>query len=385
MEGPRGLRIEEMQSMKRLADICFWKGLVDKYPQLFNEDNLENLRVIVEDGEVISHVGMTEQYLSVYGCLLQVACIGAVCTHPDYRRRGLATRLFNDACEKAYRDGVDFMMVSGAGRLYIKAGCRIIVGSDYEVNIKLGEAEEFSSHDVKIKKIEEEKDLHIMASIYQREPVRFLRRLEDYKRAFKCKHVLNRQSDFLLLMKGNVPRAYIILPDMERSCEVIPGLRKKNPPVRICEYAGERSTIMESLNRIMQNYSLDELTIRIPKYDDVMIAHMKEKELNLEEVDSFGTLRIINFTQLMERMRLYFEEIIGYSEAEKLRFKEENGSYIIGYESESVVIQDVAEATKLIFGSKDTPIDQFIEKGKLYDILKKILPIPVPWYGMNFV
>ena len=91
---------EDFYSLKQLQDICFWKGLVDAFPHLFHEDNFDNIRVIVDKGQVISCVVMTKQGASIFalishpldffceiktnifGCKLAVANIGAVCTHP---------------------------------------------------------------------------------------------------------------------------------------------------------------------------------------------------------------------------------------------------------------------------------------------------------------
>ena len=374
MEGPRGLRSEEMVSLRHLTDICFWKGLVDKYPQLFNEDNLENLRVIVDGGEVISHVGMTEQWVSIFGCLLRVACVGAVCTHPNYRMRGLATRLFNDACKKAYNDGVDFMLVSGIRGLYLRAGCRQILGCDFEVSVTPEHIQLLSDPAITVKPCSS-RDIEVMSAIYRREPVRFLRRLEDYQRAFACRHVMDKESEFLLILKDGSPRAYVILPSPS-----------KKSKVRIGEYAGERSSLVNALGLILQRFpSLEEIVIHILGCDVLLQSLMEEKGLQLRPSNSACTVRIINFTQLMERLRPYFEEVIGYKETRKIRFLEKEGRFIVEYGADRVVIPGRPEAAQLIFGSKDAPTELLSAGGKAGKILREVLPIPLPWYGINFV
>lgn len=347
---------------------------MDKYPQLFNEDNFENLRVIVKEGEVISHVGMTEQWLSVFGCLLRVACIGAVCTHPDHRMQGLATKLFNDACEKAYADGVDFMMVSGGRGLYLRADCRTIVGCDFEVQVKPENRSLLKNEDLTIEPCSR-RNLSEMAAIYRREPVRFIRRLEDYRWAYACRHVMDRQSDFLMVKKAGSLRAYVIIPR--------PDEEKRR--VRISEYAGERVSIVNSLGLILQLYDLEEITLRIPGYDALMKSLMEERGFQLIPTNSAGTLRIINFTQLMERMRPYYEEVIGYKKARMLSFHEEDGTFLIEYDSEKLTIPNRANAVQLLFGSKDISLKELTTSRRLKRLLKNILPFPVPWYGINFV
>ncbi|RJS84145.1 GNAT family N-acetyltransferase [Candidatus Bathyarchaeota archaeon] len=370
MEGPRGLRENEISSVRRLTDICFWHGLVDKYPQLFNEDNLENLRVIVKDGEVISHVGMTYQWASIFGCRLKVACIGAVCTHPKYRMRGLATKLFNDACLKAYRDGIDFMMVCRG--LYLRAGCRRIVGCYYKAVINGSIASRLKCDYVTVRNADVE-DLPLISALYRREPVRFQRKLEDYQRAFKTRLVMDRNSDFLIIERGGSPKAYVILS------------KSKDRQRTVTEYAGERISIIEGLAEIVRLHSLEEIVIYIPKHDFILRDIIRSRRVSFVPNGSTGTVKIINFIQLMERMLPYFEELVGSRTVERLSFHEEEGKCIISFNGEKISLGTYPEATQVLFGSEDAPTKWREHKGEGVEIIRKILPIPLPWYGINYV
>src|SRR5436305_8911342 len=101
MEGPRGVRPADMESLRELTGLVMREGLVDQFAQLFAESNYENLRVCLEHGRCVSHVGMTQSGAALFGCPIRVACIGGVCTHPDYRKLGLASACFDDAARKA--------------------------------------------------------------------------------------------------------------------------------------------------------------------------------------------------------------------------------------------------------------------------------------------
>src|SRR4051812_33686407 len=113
MDGPRAMRAEDLPSVRALTDLVMRVGLVDQFPQLFTEENFENSRVCAEDGRCVSHVGLTLQNASFYGCWTRVGCIGGVCTHPDYRKLGLASACFDDAMLWAEAQGTDFLQVSG--------------------------------------------------------------------------------------------------------------------------------------------------------------------------------------------------------------------------------------------------------------------------------
>ena len=62
MDGPRALRPEEHRSALRLIDSAFrpeQPGAMEReYSLVLGMDNIENMRVIVKDGEVISHTAI---------------------------------------------------------------------------------------------------------------------------------------------------------------------------------------------------------------------------------------------------------------------------------------------------------------------------------------
>jgi GNAT superfamily N-acetyltransferase len=102
---PRAARWSELDQLRELTDTVFWSGLMDKYPQLFCEDNVENLRVIEADGKVVSLVAMTQHWASIFGCTVKASCLGAVCTYEAYRGRGFASLLVEDAIRMCWSRG----------------------------------------------------------------------------------------------------------------------------------------------------------------------------------------------------------------------------------------------------------------------------------------
>ena len=110
---------------------------MDYFSQLFNMGNLENLRVITYDGKLVSHVGIWEGEILIYGCRFKVGMIGSVCTHPNYGNRGYASALVEDAFSKMRRDGIDLVLVSGYRNLYGMVGC-VEAGKVYTYDISRG-------------------------------------------------------------------------------------------------------------------------------------------------------------------------------------------------------------------------------------------------------
>jgi len=354
MEGPRGVRKEDFDSLRAMTDVVFRPGLVDEYPQLFNEDNFENLRVCLDGGRCVSHVGMTERRASLFGCQITVCCIGAVSTHPDYRKQGLASACFDDAVEKAYRDGVDVMIVSGDRSLYRMRGC-LRVGRDTAFALTADGRDAIPQRDVAVEEMQDD-DLSSVMECYEREPVRFLRLRDDYRYALQCRTVMNRLSDFLVLREDGAFRGYVILQrplDMNQR-----PLDEKR--TGLAEFAGDRHAILAALPKIIRRYDLVELRWQVMRHDPLFRSLCEGVGLSGTPNTTPGTVKLINFPQLMERMRPRWEERLGLREAEKLSFRQNGDQYGFRF-GDDELLTDRDTATRLLFGTMDGAEAQTLE------------------------
>ena len=109
MEGPRGLKAHEFESLCTLINTVFRGNGVgrmeEQYPLLFATENFDQLFVMVEDGVVVSHVGALTRDISVLGCRMSTMSIGAVATYASHRGRGLATRVDGSGDPEGGRTG----------------------------------------------------------------------------------------------------------------------------------------------------------------------------------------------------------------------------------------------------------------------------------------
>lgn len=379
MEGPRGARRQDFESLRTLTDIVFRPGMMDEYPQLFNEDNAENLRVCLDGGRCVSHVGMTERWASLLGCPIQVCCIGAVSTHPDYRQQGLASACFDDAVRKAYRDGVDVMIVSGDRSLYRMRGC-LRVGRDTAFALTPDRLASVPPRGVRVEVMQPE-DLPLVMACYPQEPVRFLRLRDDYRYALQSRTVMNRLSDFLTLFEGGVFRGYIVLQrplDMNRQ-----PLEEKR--TGLAEFAGDRHAVLAALPEIVRRYDLVQLRWQVMRHDHLFRTLCEAAGLPGAPSATPGTVKLINFPQLMARLKPRWEELLGLREAERLSFRQDGEQYRFRYDKTELVT-DRDTATRLLFGTLDGAEAAVLEgHGALTEVLKTILPLPLPWYGLNYV
>ncbi|RKY00076.1 hypothetical protein DRP77_12145 [Candidatus Poribacteria bacterium] len=376
IEGPRGTREEEFKKVMKLIDSVFrGEGFPspskqELYSILLNRDNLENMRIILVDGEPVAHLGIHEGELVIYGHRMKVGSIGSVCTHPDHRGRGYATALLRDAIRKLNEDGVDVMLVSGDRGLYRRAGCAP-ASKMYAFSIGKAELEQFRDPGIELVPYREE---HIkrMIEIYEREPVRFHRKLEEFRRMLISGSDRNVGAEtFVVLQRGELLGYLSVQPPVE------PGVSY------LVEYAGSRWAAVGAMGYIFDIYGIDELRLVVPFHDREMIHLLRIRGLEGVPVEMPGyTVKVINFVGLMERLRPYMEERLGRI-ARLLGFRCEGERYLIRLGREELAVEGDADLVRLIFGSAEGS-GMIPETGEL-KVLADLFPIPLVYPGLNYV
>jgi predicted N-acetyltransferase YhbS len=392
-DGPRALREGEWDELNAVVSAVFRPEMFRDYPQLFAPANREHLRVVAADGEVVCHVGFTERPATLAGCRIDVASIGAVATLDAYRGRGYASAAFQDACDVAAADGVDVMLISGGRGLYTRVGCRP-VGQDWTFRLTpetapglagapgVAGGAAFALTPVGPERID------ALRALYQREPVRFLRPRADWEMAFSCRVVMNTASDFWSVSDGETVLAYLIVHQPDK-------VRRRHPDepaqVRVVEFAGERTLVAAALPRLLAHYGAGALTVHVQGSDPALRALLTAGGLSGEPDSASGTLRVINFPQLMERCRPYLAERIGADVAAGLVFEADappgsaGGGFTVRRGAESVRLADLASLAVYLFGSPELTSVAPEGSPDLAATLAQALPLPALWYGINYV
>ena len=96
-DGIRSLRPDELDKLEEFLGAVFRPSLVGDCPHLYTGDNAANLRVMVRNGKLVSHMGTLRRYACLGGCTVRVACLGGVATLEEHRGQGYATALLDDA------------------------------------------------------------------------------------------------------------------------------------------------------------------------------------------------------------------------------------------------------------------------------------------------
>jgi len=390
MEGPRGTKPEELDEVTELVNLVFHRGrpdpptMRDNFPMLFSDWNLNNLRIIVEDNKIVSHIGVSQREISVLGCRTKVGSLGSVCTHPDYRERGFATMLLEDTMRMLDEDGATVMIISGGRGLYQRAGCRG-TGKRYNFHLNRSDLDKLPlvPRNTEIVSYQESEHLKQFAEIQQREAIRFLRPVDDFKTMLDVivmRRGLGQSTDVFSIRRDGKCFAYLVM-----SID-----KKRDSDERICrigEYAGSRLAIMSAIKMLFAEHDFNELSLGVLPQDTEFLYLLGESYGAKISIDTLsGTMRIINFERLMEHFTPYFQQILGRETAESLQFSTNNGKHVFQIDDEKFTIENEADLVQLILGTPDNKgIEIMPNEGKLAEILREVLPLPFVWPGLNFV
>jgi predicted acetyltransferase len=376
VEGPRACKKEEFKDAINLINQVFRTSqghnptMEEEFPLLLSEENLENMRVIVEDGKVVSIVNFYITTILIEGTPIKAASVGAVCTHEDYRGKGYSSLLLDDAEKEMKKKGVDVVLVSGDRSLYLRRGyCKAGWAIRFDVYPEeLGE-------DIELVEFEN-KYLIEVAKMYNKQPTRYYRSLFEFKNLLKGATTPwgNFTYKTYLIKKGDLLKGYVVL-------RIINDNPRKG---YVIEYSGDKRIIYESLKKMAAIYSLE--YVRVPcTFNDDMVEVLKEKGVSYEEINLLGTVKILNFQQLMEKLKPYFLQYVEKDIIENLRFSEKENNYAFEIKNEILKIDDVVKLTKLVFGDKGFGMEVDDISPILKEFISTVFPLPFVWPGnLNF-
>jgi len=382
MEEPRGTRKEEFNQVMKLINYVFRKSsnrpsnMERWFPLLFNDDNLENMRIMCEDDRPVSHLGISEKEIIIYGCKTKIGSIGAVCTHPEYRKRGFASLLLEDSIKKMDKDGIDIVLVSGKRNLYERAGC-VEAGRVHKFRISGNDLKRFNTQKVKVFPYQE-KNLKNIVEVYQKEAVRFFRSLEDFKRILTAGAAMDKEAGILTIYKDKEFLGYLAIQT--------PGEKEGEERIsQIIEYSGTRGAIIDAVRCVFERYNLQELTFNVPFHDSEFIYLLNQKNLASLVGSIPGVIKIINFSCLMDRLRPYIEERLDRKKIDSIRFRQEGDRFSISANGEQFS-SDVRRLTQVVLGRYDKKEREMMPKeGEIGKVLTDIFPLPFIWPGLNYV
>jgi hypothetical protein len=218
-----------------------------------------------------------------------------------------------------------------------------------------------------------------LVNVYQREPVRFKRSLEEFKMLadrvhLEAKGLLN----IFISYWADKPISYIALTG---------GLgQKMMSELTVSEYAGSRIAVIKTLYEASKILSAKYIKLPIP-YGDWEFVRLLDK-IGLKPKASYApaSLAVLNPVNFIERIRPYVEEKIGVNTNFNVKVYDDCFEiYVLG---ESIKLEDPKSFTTLIFGKPEiirNPDAPKFDFSKVPEIFKKAFPMPTVTYGLNYI
>ncbi|MDE2729735.1 MAG: GNAT family N-acetyltransferase [Gemmatimonadota bacterium] len=387
MEGPRGLKATEFDSLCTLVNTVFRGDGVGRmeaqYPLLFAPENYDELFVIVDEGVVVSHVGALTRDISVLGCRMSTMSIGAVATYESHRGQGLATQLMEEAVRKAVAQDAVLMPISGGRGLYTRLGAkRIGQYALYTVPRDMLPAGDdpgmgkTAAGETQIQRAGPE-DLHEMTRLYAEEPSRYVRSTADLRMAVDAAWICDRDGETVAIREEGRLMAYA-------------GIQKRRPDredearrARLAEIAGSRSALLCALPCLYDRYDVDYLEIVTTASDLELASLLRPHGVTAAPQGFTGTVLVLQPERLMQILKDYIADVLG---RDVLTWDVSADSVVFrcGDKDRAVAKSDLGALVFGVVSPDEDPIET-IPAGLLRTALESVFPVQLPWYGFNFV
>lgn len=389
-DGPRMMRREELIAMIRLSHLCFGGPQeIEKEEQIlasYVPPRRGGTYVIAHEGKPVSQIGIFHDQIRMYDGKISTGSIGGVCTHPDYRGQGLASRLLEHCTNQLVKEGARLMLISGDGPVYTRAG-NVLHGKYMYFSMKPGQGNPWRSTpaDFLLRKATPA-DAVLCSQLYQAEPVHFVRRVSDFAPALQDSVRNNYISaEAWVMERAGRATAYLFLG--------IPWGEKPDSQIRhIGEYAGSRIALADAIPLLMAISNLEALTWPVAWQDVELIQLLEDSGYHRTMTNLDGhTLRIIDFPGFMKDLRPVLQARLDAKLLRGLRF-EQSGPSTGGTGNDQYVIRrgpdrlelDGATMTLLVFGNGDPQAEAIHAPGALADIISALFPLPSFLPGLNY-
>lgn len=381
MEGPRGTKTLEIQKVIDLINQVFRidAGLAptmgQEFPLLLTEKNKERMRIMLEDDQPVAVVNYYKSNFLIQGTPISVGSVGAVCTHPEYQGQGLATILLDDVEEQMRQEGILIMLVSGRLNVYRRRACSV-AGDFYKVSLLPSKEEK----EVTLIPYELQ-HMDLMRQLYHLESLRYERTYEEFDGLLEGSITPwgNYQYEVYMIQQQEEICGYFVLRLIQEGEKTYGYIR---------EYAGDRSMILEGALAALDRHHLSHIDIYFPSQDPIKFPMMR-KGIEIQRENQLGTMKILQFTKLMDQLQSYFSRYVPEDLLNQLEYYEKDRIYGLAIGEEKIEFATLNEVNQFIFGIDHENASyswDMEDKPLLRKFCTAVFPVPVPWAGgLNFI
>lgn len=381
-EGPRTPDQNEYEALMELDRSIFFKDhpvyrdAVRTWPMYLRQDLWENTFAMFYQGQPVSAISRLTRDVLFHGLALRMGFVGGVCTHPDHRGKGLASTILDATLQRFVDTDVDFVYISGSRSMYYRAGANHIGGlSQFLLTsdaAKLVDTENINIRQATLA------DVEILYSLNETEQIWLAHDRLDYELIIQNGHCSGGQCVFNIIELESTPVGYVAVRNVAR--------KEGRWSQRVIEFAGDRGAILAGLVVLADRHGVNGHLIIETHREEELAARLRSMGVECKTGRMGGTVKVLNFTRAMEKLRPYFSQRLGSSFAQSLEFAAGRERYIASGEGGALEIDGEVNMLRTLLGAPpDGKLENVRATGLMQKALEVCLPIPLPALPLNVI
>ncbi|MCB0407792.1 MAG: GNAT family N-acetyltransferase [Bdellovibrionales bacterium] len=363
MEGPRRPNPNEWDHVldffnKNLRPDNTW-NIQQEYPLAINSKNINNIRVLEVNNQLISGAVMKMHIMKCAMGLFKVAAIGSVVTSPEHRNKGYSHQILNECLEAAAQQVCDFALLwSHLYEFYRKLGFEL-AGS--EVAIVIEDEIPFESGSLKFL---ETKNIapEALLKLYNYHTTGTIRTIEDIKAYLKIPNA----KVYTAWDANNQILAYAV----EGKGADLTGY--------IHEWGGLVSALTPLIAHIRKAQGRP-ITVIAPNNSKNFIRSLKPYAATVNH-GYLGMIKILNYDNFFQKACRYAKNL----GIEGFILHKDNDIFLIGYKDKIYQTTDEKDIVRIIFGPL-VEEDYLGFDTETRSVLQQLFPIPFWAWGWDSV
>ena len=378
-EGPRMPREDEWEAVAELVRSIFfenaasyWQG-TRSWPMALHPNVRQGVLTMFKDGQPVSSIGRLKRDILIHGHRLRMGFIGAVCTHPNHRGKGLASTILSAMMTQSHQDDLDFVYISGSRELYLRTGANhLAIENRFALDKNSLGTDEL---ELQLRPATLE-DTDLLVAIAQREGVRFIRPRGDFELVMENEHCGGQPCAFQLIELQGIPVGYLLL---RRKAE-------HDETLRVLEFAGDRLCIRSALGKIVQKLEDGaSLEVNVP-HGDLLIELLRSVGAREKLARTGGTMKVIDFCRTMHKLLPYFRERLTGWTCLDLNLAAGKERYVAWNEEGNLELEGESNMLWTLLGKPpDAQMEGTYTTGRMRELVERCLPIPVPLLYLNVI
>lgn len=288
LSAPRKARVSEYDELIAFLNRIFNIRMDLEYCHIYKPTakDMANNIVVVEDGRIISCVGIFPMTFVCGEVRLSVGGIGGVSTDPQYRGRGLMTEILNKAISMMERRNYDISILWGERLRYGRFGWEN-AGRHYTFNIDRRHVVPGKPEGAEIRPLSKAgDDLRRIAQLYEQWELRV------HRTPAKLKSVFSRDTYETWVWRKGKALAYTTIKGTGKDRELI-------------EFGGDLGGLDDLLSFLFEKHELENLRGTIPvsrsPYVRFIVDHSSEWGVRFSRQARAGMVKILNLKSVLQK------------------------------------------------------------------------------------